>query len=280
VKPPVTTPPTPPPDRPPVAAGDHLVLAQNAAAHTVDVLANDRDPDHDPLKVAAVTQPAHGTAKHTSGAVSYSPDAGYHGSDSFRYTVSDGRGGTDTATVTVTVTPAPVSPSTLYLRGGSSLLTTPMTTGAPTEPATDWDHDGHPGLTIKASDLKPTEADTHKFQTWSWAVPSGGLTLHGPMSLSLWSSPRFKSGQDVDYSAWVYSCDGGGASCQLLTSAVKVHVAKWSSTTSWERRTISLGSASATMAPGRTLRVRLAFGKSDIWLPLDQAHPSSLSFTT
>jgi hypothetical protein len=272
-------PPTPKPDRPPVAKGDSLQVAQDASAHTVDVLANDTDPDHDALKVAGVTQPAHGKVTFSSTAVHYTPDAGYHGTDGFRYTVSDGRGGTDTAQVTVTVTAAPVTPSTLYLRGGSSLQTTPMTTGAPTEGATDWDRDGRPGLTIRESDMKPTEPDPRKFQTWSYTVPGGGMSLHGPMSLSLWSSPHFKKGQDVDYSAWVYSCDGAGSNCQLLTSQVKVHVTKWSTTTSWERRTIPLGSVSTTLAAGRTLRVRLAFGKSDIWLPLDQAHPSSLAFT-
>jgi hypothetical protein len=271
--------PTPQPDRPPVAKGDSVQVPQDASARTVDVLANDSDPDHDPVKVSAVTQPPHGRATFTAGSVRYTPDAGYHGGDSFRYTVSDGRGGTDSAQVTVTVTPAPVTPSTLYLRGGSSQLTTPMTAAAPTEGATDWDRDGHPGLTIKSSDLRATEPDTHKFQTWSYSVPAGGLSLHGPMSLSVWSSPRFRKGQDVDYSAWVYDCDDHGSTCRLLTSVVKVHVKKWSTTTTWERRTVPLGTVSTSLAAGRTLRVRLAFGKSDIWLPLDQAHPSSLTFS-
>jgi hypothetical protein len=37
-------------------------------------------------------------------AITYKPAANFHGADSFTYTVSDGRGGTDTATVSVTVT--------------------------------------------------------------------------------------------------------------------------------------------------------------------------------
>jgi hypothetical protein len=36
--------------------------------------------------------------------LTYAPNAGFNGSDSFTYTVSDGNGGTDTATVNVTVT--------------------------------------------------------------------------------------------------------------------------------------------------------------------------------
>ncbi len=38
--------------------GRQLKVAQDASAHTVDVLANDTDPDHDALAVTAVTQPA------------------------------------------------------------------------------------------------------------------------------------------------------------------------------------------------------------------------------
>ena len=41
---------------------------------------------------------------HDDGSFSYLPDPDYFGSDSFIYTVSDGRGGMDTATVNVTIT--------------------------------------------------------------------------------------------------------------------------------------------------------------------------------
>ena len=49
------------------------------------------------------TTDAHGTVTvtdATTGAYSYTPDAGYVGADSFTYTISDGFGGTDSATVT------------------------------------------------------------------------------------------------------------------------------------------------------------------------------------
>jgi hypothetical protein len=44
------------------------------------------------------------------GVVRYVPDKHYSGTDSFTYTVSDGRGGTATATVKVTVVPRAGSP--------------------------------------------------------------------------------------------------------------------------------------------------------------------------
>lgn len=39
----------------------------------------------------------------TGGLCTYTPDANFHGVDSFTYTLSDGNGGTDTGTVNVTI---------------------------------------------------------------------------------------------------------------------------------------------------------------------------------
>jgi hypothetical protein len=39
------------------------------------------------------------------GILTYTPDADFNGSDSFTYTINDGRGGTDSATVSVAITP-------------------------------------------------------------------------------------------------------------------------------------------------------------------------------
>jgi Big-like domain-containing protein len=69
----------------------------------IDVLANDSDPDGDPLTIISVTQPANGAATITNGEISYQPQRGFTGTVTFQYTISDGRGGTATATVTVVV---------------------------------------------------------------------------------------------------------------------------------------------------------------------------------
>ncbi|MEO8671626.1 MAG: Ig-like domain-containing protein [Tahibacter sp.] len=90
-------------NRPPDARDDALALAQNASATSIAVLANDIDPDGDPLTITAVSAASHGTASLAGGVVSYAPAAGYTGVDSFTYTISDGFGGTDTATVAITV---------------------------------------------------------------------------------------------------------------------------------------------------------------------------------
>jgi hypothetical protein len=66
-------------------------------------LDNDSDVDGDILHVASITQPGHGTTTLINGVVRYTPAGMFSSTDSFSYTVTDVRGGTDTASVTVTV---------------------------------------------------------------------------------------------------------------------------------------------------------------------------------
>jgi hypothetical protein len=72
------------------------------------VLANDScSPDTgETLTISSTTDPSHGTVLITGSGtgLTYQPDSGFTGTDSFTYTISDGNGGFDTATVTVTVT--------------------------------------------------------------------------------------------------------------------------------------------------------------------------------
>lgn len=78
---------------------------QDAVISFGTVLANDSDADLDPLTVSAVTSPtAHGAVVTLeAGAIRYHPPTGFNGTDTFQYTISDGRGLTATAQVTVTV---------------------------------------------------------------------------------------------------------------------------------------------------------------------------------
>jgi hypothetical protein len=68
--------------------------------------ANDRDPDGDALTVQLVDGPAHGQlVLQPGGAFSYTPAAGFLGTDSFTYRVSDGLHTSAPATVTLLVEP-------------------------------------------------------------------------------------------------------------------------------------------------------------------------------
>ncbi|HUH50097.1 MAG TPA: DUF4082 domain-containing protein, partial [Mycoplana sp.] len=71
------------------------------------LLANDNDPDGDPLTITGVDNAVNGTVAFNSqtNAVTFTPTTGYSGPVSFRYSISDGRGGTASATVSLTVVP-------------------------------------------------------------------------------------------------------------------------------------------------------------------------------
>src|SRR5262249_13910086 len=91
-----------------VTASGPLVAADDAYSTAEDtplsvaapgVLANDNDPDGDPLTTAFATGPAHGVLSLVAdGGFTYTSAANYSGPDSFSYTTSDGQGATATAT--------------------------------------------------------------------------------------------------------------------------------------------------------------------------------------
>ena len=80
-------------------------------AVSIDVLANDSDADGDALTVR-LSQPGHGiTILESDNTVTYAPDIGFTGQDSFFYTAYDGAADSNLATVAITVGPLPLSPT-------------------------------------------------------------------------------------------------------------------------------------------------------------------------
>jgi large repetitive protein len=95
----------------PPNANDDPATTKEDNSVTINVLANDTDPEGDPLMVSSVTQPANGSAVlNADNTVTYTPKSDFNGSDSFTYTVADDHGGTDKATVNITVTPVNDAP--------------------------------------------------------------------------------------------------------------------------------------------------------------------------
>ncbi len=87
-------------------AQDDTASTAFGEAVSIDVLANDSDPDGDSLSLVSVDAPANGSAVIENGAIRYTPDFGFSGSDRFSYTISDGQN-TASAQVSVTVSDAP-----------------------------------------------------------------------------------------------------------------------------------------------------------------------------
>jgi Domain of unknown function (DUF4082)/Bacterial Ig domain/Cohesin domain len=81
----------PPPDAP-VAAGDSYTTDQDLklSVPAPGVLANDSDPNGDPLVARLFVGPAHGSlALSPDGSFAYTPASGYRGTDGFQYVVLD-----------------------------------------------------------------------------------------------------------------------------------------------------------------------------------------------
>ena len=87
---------------PPVARDDSAVVIQGKTV-TIAVLKNDSDIDGDRLRLAGVSQPAHGSVEISGDTIRYTAGRDFTGTDTFTYTVEDGNGGTASAKVTVTV---------------------------------------------------------------------------------------------------------------------------------------------------------------------------------
>ena len=137
-----------------VAAGNDPPVARDDTADTnegtavdIDVLLNDTAHEGITLSVTVGTGddgPSNGTAVLKPGPttmITYTPNTGFAGIDSFTYTVSDGQDPalTDTGTVTVRVTPTvsgsavtglPESPS--YAENGTGSVATYTANGSPT----------------------------------------------------------------------------------------------------------------------------------------------------
>jgi hypothetical protein len=112
-------------NHPPIANGDSATTQQDTPV-TVNVVANDSDPDGDSLSVVSVTDPPHGSVVNNgNGTVTYTPDPGFFSppDDSFQYTIDDGHGGSATATVTITVNSNPTGGAIERVHGSGFLFT-------------------------------------------------------------------------------------------------------------------------------------------------------------
>ena len=88
---------------PPVAVDDSYSIDQDTTLNG-NVLANDHDPNGDPLTAILHLITPHGSLNlHPDGSFDYTPDSGYSGPDSFTYVANDGSADSNEAIVSITV---------------------------------------------------------------------------------------------------------------------------------------------------------------------------------
>jgi hypothetical protein len=175
-------------DQAPTAVDQSADALRNSQANVIDVLAGDTDPDGDSLSVYSVGSASDGTVSLSDGVVTYTPQAGFVGADSFTYTISDGYGGMDTATVNVTVNDIPPVVTT----SAGSLLFAQSNLAFPIDPGitvTDSVTQTLAGATVTISNNYAADQDVLGFTnqngiTGSWDPATGVLTLTGAASVA------------------------------------------------------------------------------------------------
>ena len=155
----------------PIAGADTATTAEDSAGVTVTVRGNDTDANGDPLTLTSVTQSVNGgTVSISAGDVRYVPKSNFNGTDTFTYTISDGKGGSATGNVTVSVTPVNDVP----VAANDVIDVTSGTTTVIQVRANDSDIDGDP-LTVSAiTQEQPTSSGTvtNNGTTVSFTAPS------------------------------------------------------------------------------------------------------------
>ena len=118
-------------NRAPIADPVAASTTQNVA---VGILLSGIDPESAPLTFTVVTPPAHGALSGTAPALVFTPTAGFTGTDTFTYRVSDGTN--DSAPAAVTIAVSPIATTTTTTTTSTSTTTSTTTTSTSTTTST------------------------------------------------------------------------------------------------------------------------------------------------
>ncbi|WP_131588685.1 cadherin-like domain-containing protein [Mycolicibacterium phlei] len=180
----------------PVAANDTFTTNEDTPK-TGSVLDNDTDSDGDPLTAQLVSGPSNGTLTlNPDGTFSYTPNANFHGVDSFTYKASDGLLTSNTATVTITV----ASVNDLPVAGPDSYTINEDSTLTGNVLGNDTDPDGDGLSVILATEPK-----------------NGTVTLDGDGTFTYTPAPNFNGGDTFTY---LVSDGQGGTAIGTVTITV------------------------------------------------------------
>jgi VCBS repeat-containing protein len=192
------------PNVPPTAAADAYTTRQGMTLEipAPGVLDNDGDVNGDPLTAVVENQPAHGDLTlNANGSFTYTPQAGYTGSDNFSYRANDGQASSTPAQVALTILPTganlpPVAFNDSYevAQGATLTVSTPGVLG------NDQDGDGDLLTAVLAS--QPAD---------------GSLTLNSDGSFTYAPVPGF-----IGTDSFTYRADDGPARSAPATVTIVV----------------------------------------------------------
>lgn len=229
----------------PVAQDQSIVVKENGQR---DVALSATDVDGDALTYSLIDGPAHGTLSGTAPNVTYTPDSGYNGPDSFTFQANDGSENSNLATVSITVTPntAPTAdPQSVTLAEDSPTVITLTGSDAEGDPIAFGVIDGpsHGSLTGTAPNLTYHPAgnyfgsDSFTFQVNDGELDSLIVTVEidvTPVNDAPVADPQSVNtnedddiavtltGSDIDGDALTYSIVSGPANGSLSGTAPNV----------------------------------------------------------
>jgi len=184
-------------------AASAVTTNEDVAATNIVVLANDTDPEGNPLTVTAASSPNGVVTINADGTLNFTPATNFNGDTTITYSISDGQGGTDTATVFVKVNPVNDAPDAVNDGTVAAPAVTTNEDVAATNIAVltnDTDPDGNP-LTVTAA-----------------SSPNGVVTINADGTLNFIPATNFNGDTTITYSI----SDGQGGT-DTATVFVKVN---------------------------------------------------------
>ncbi|WP_167147277.1 Ig-like domain-containing protein [Actinomyces sp. ZJ308] len=262
-------------------ATDDLVVAKPGRTVAVDVLSNDLDTDGDTLSLEGdpvSSDPSLGVSTRAGRLVLNLPDK--EGNHSVTYTVSDGRGGTDTGTVTVQVSSnAPLANPvgvddyvTVDQVDANGRVTIPVLDNDKDTDGSPWDlklSSSDPDVEVGEDSLSLTVGETQRLVLYT-ITDADGLTGHAVVVVPARSAlrPRINPSAvpahvpadkttDINLSSYILTREG---TKPVITDASSIHMAKGTK----DAKTASNGSAlSFTPESGFTGQTSVTFTVAD-----------------
>ena len=149
------------------------------------------DANGDAISYSLATAPTHGSASvNANGSYRYTPAANFNGSDSFQFTVSDGRGGSNTYTLSLTLTAVNDEPTGGVALSGTAQIFALLTSNVTVADVDglgsllyQWQRDGQPISTATAAAYTLTLADAGTRISLRVSYTDGGGSLESVSSL-------------------------------------------------------------------------------------------------
>ena len=223
--------PGPGPGDPPTAVDDTAVTPEDTPI-TVDVVANDIDPEGAPLTVTIVTPGAHGTVSIVDARrVRYSPAEHFNGSDSFTYTITDG-GSNSTASVSVTVTAVDDPPTAV-----ADTASTPHATAVT--------------INVLANDSDP---DGDNVSVVGVGSPPAGTVVDNGDGTVTYTPPFLFSGAAV-FSYTIADPAGNQSSANVAVNVAAIVITEWNAS-----------SGPPTIQSGTGVHIRIIYNNAIAWV--------------